>query len=103
MLEHPPHLSPEQRYLRTIYLGYLSSSKPLETFVTWVLTGVAAMIALLVSNADSISKIVSHECFRSGMILLTLSLLPGVLSKNFGMGIQQGLVVVDAMYAELFS
>jgi hypothetical protein len=84
-------------------LGYLAAAQPLESFAGWAVSGAAAIIALLLANVDKITSVVSLAAFKWGILLLTLSILAGILAKQFGIAIRSGLQNMDAMYQQFFS
>src|SRR4051812_9067227 len=100
---HPPHLSADQKFIRSIYLSYLATSEPMETFATWVLTGVAATLGALMTHAKSIMEVVTPTAFRFGMMCLVISILFGVVAKQFGMGIRKGVEGMNAFYGDATS
>ena len=102
-MDHPPYFTPEQKFLRTIYVGSLSSVEASETFAAWLLTGVAAMLGLILANAESVAKIISSGALRWGIVLLTISMLAGVIAKQFGIAIRNAMALTVALYAELLS
>lgn len=102
-MEHPSHLSSEQKFQRLIYVGVLSISVPAAEFATWMLTGTAAVLSLFIVNIDSLSKVVSSGNIRWGLVMMTLSILCGGLAKLFGMAIQYGVRLMEEMSAELKS
>ena len=79
-------LQPEHVFKKVIWRGTLALGEGLDQFTTWTITGIAAIVALLVSNLDSISQIVSAGGLRGALILFTVSLLAAVTSKQIGNG-----------------
>jgi len=88
-------IQPEHIFKKVIWRSTLAVGETLEQFTTWTITGIAAILALLVSNLDSVSKIVSAAGLRSAVILFTLSLLAGVISKQLGMAVTNGLKTLN--------
>lgn len=99
-MQYPEHLKPEDRFLRIIFVGSLSAAGPLEEFATWCITGVAAILALLIANLGTVSKVISESGLRWGIVFLALSMLAGAAAKQFGVGIRNGVALLEALYAE---
>lgn len=100
-MQYPPHLSPDQHVIRLTYVGILSMAEPVEEFSTWLLTGTAAILALIVTNISSITPTISGFGLNWGLTLLTISMVAGVIAKQLGIAIRKGVALVEAMYAEL--
>ncbi len=81
----------------------LQMSTTSEQASTWSVTGVAAAAALLISNLDSVGKIVSPGGLRLGLGLMGLALLFGAMSKQLGMVISSGLATMKSLEAQLQS
>lgn len=75
-------------------------TEPVEEFSTWLLTGTAAILALVVANISSITQVISEFGLRWGLALLTISMVAGVIVKQFGIMIRKGVALVEAIYAE---
>ncbi len=84
-------LKPEHVFKKVIWRSTLSSGTAIEQFTTWTLTGIGAIVGLLISNLDSVSKIVSLTGIKSAIVLFTLSLLAAVVSKQIGIAVTSGL------------
>lgn len=102
-MEYPKHLSAEQHFQRITYIGVLSISQPAEQFASWLITGTAAILGLIVVNIDSVSNVISNESLRWGLTLMTLSILCGVITKQLGIAIQRGLTMLESLHAEMNS
>jgi hypothetical protein len=76
---------------------------PIGEFAAWCITGVAAILALIISQLESISKIVSEGGLRWGLVFLTSSMLLGAIVKQFGIALEKGLETIDSLYAELLT
>jgi hypothetical protein len=90
-------LAPEQILKRAIWRATMSVGSALEQSTTWTLTGVAAIVALFISNLDAVSKIVTAGGVRISMILFAASILTGAISKITGMALQSGLGTITEM------
>ena len=96
-------LQPEHVFKKVIWRSTLAAGGGLEQFTTWTLTGIGAIVGLLISNLDSVSKIVSLAGIESALVLFTLSLLAAVISKQFGMAIANGLETINKVEGLLHS
>lgn len=90
-------LSPEHIFKKVVWRSTLALGSVLEKSTTWTITGVAAILALLISNIDAVSKIVSACNLRISIIFFTLSILAAVISKQLGMGIANGLLTMTEL------
>ena len=96
-------LRPEQIFKRVIWRSTLGVGVAMEQFTTWTITGIAAIVALFVANLDAVSAIASLEGIRWSLILFSVSILAGALSKQFGMAVQSGIKTMSEMQALLSS
>src|SRR5262245_51125102 len=103
MTDEAKPLQPEQVFKRVMWRGVLSIGAALEQSTTWTITGVAAIVALFISNLDSAGKIISVSGIRSGSILFASSLLAGAISKQVGMAVQSGVRTIGELEALLNS
>lgn len=102
-MKHLNHLSSEQNLLRIIYVRTLAVAKLVGEFATWLLTGEAAILGAVIVNVEAISKVLSVPSLRWGIALLVISLLAGVIARQFGLAICAGLALTEEMYEELES
>ena len=65
--------SPEGQLLSAIWRTLLSMAGRVSDQYRWMLTGLAAMLALLVTNLDSIQKVVSVGHLKLALVMLILS------------------------------
>jgi len=70
-------LKPEHVFKKVVWRSTLALSESMEQATTWSITGIAAIVALLISNLDSVGKLVSPEGIRWSLILFTASLVVG--------------------------
>jgi hypothetical protein len=75
----------------------------MEHFTTWTVTGIAAILALLVVNLQPVSAMIPAGALRVALYCLVGSLFLGVLSKQAGMALSQGLQMLASLEAELYS
>lgn len=102
-MEHPPHLSPEQRLLR---VGLIQSTKGASIGAQqaiWIVTGEAALLGLIIAHIDSISKTISSSSLKWGIVLLLISMLCGIVAKQLGMLVETVVAVTEETYKEFNS
>jgi hypothetical protein len=98
-----PNLTPEQNFIRLVFVRILSVSAPLGEFATWVLTGTIAILGAVVVKVDTISKVLSTSSLHWGLTLLVISLLAGVFTKHLGIALSAGLSLSEELFDELMS
>jgi len=103
MTENDRPISPEEIFKKVSWRSVISSSNAMEKWVTWTLTGTAAIIALFVANLSSVSEIVSQSGIQWSLFLLALSLISGGVAKQVGMAVQSGLHTMREIEALLGS
>lgn len=103
MTDEGQPLTAEQVFKRVLWRSVLSVTAGVEQSTTWTVTGVAAIVALFISNLDAVSKIVTGSGVRWSLILFAASLLMGAISKVLGMALQSGLKTVVEMETLLLS
>jgi hypothetical protein len=96
-------LKPEHVFKKVAWRNVLAMSESMEHATTWSITGVAAIVALFISNLDSVGKLVSPEGLRWSLICFTASLVLGALSKQCGMAIVKGIAMVEKIEGLLSS
>jgi hypothetical protein len=96
-------LQPEHIFKKIVWRNILSISPKIEEFLTWTITGIAGIVGLIVSNIDSVEKIASLESIKKSILCFTLSLLAGVIAKQLGIGITNGLRTMNEVEGFLFS
>ena len=84
-------IRPEHIFKKFIWRSSIEVGDSLEKFTTWTIGGVAAIVGLIVSNLDSVAKIVPLEGIKIAILLLTGSLLSGAISKQLGMAVASGV------------
>jgi hypothetical protein len=99
----PQDQEPENVFKKLVWRSVLRLSWSMEQYTTWTITGIAAIIGLFISHLDSVSKIVSVSGLRWGLILFTLALLFGVISKQIGMAVTSGLETIAKLESFLYS
>ncbi|OGU20552.1 MAG: hypothetical protein A2580_00425 [Hydrogenophilales bacterium RIFOXYD1_FULL_62_11] len=81
----------EHEFKKFIWRSTIEVGEALERSATWIIGGVAAIVAVVVSNLDSVAKISSLDGIKASVVLFTLSLLFGALSKQVGMAVVAGV------------
>lgn len=84
-------MGPEHVFKKVIWRSTIEIGDALERSTTWTIGGVAAIVGLLISNLDSVARIASLSGIKASIVLLTLSLLAGALSKQIGMAVMAGV------------
>ena len=84
-------MRPEHVFEKVMWRSTVEIGEALEKSTTWTIGGVAAIVAVLVSNLDSVARIASVEGIKASVLLFTLSLLFGALSKQVGMAVIAGV------------
>ena len=96
-------IQPEHIFKRIVWRSSIEMGEALERSTTWTIGGVAAIVGLLVSNLDSVAKIASLEGIKTSIVLFTLSLLSGAMSKQLGMAVVAGVNTLKQMDSLLAS
>ena len=99
----PPHLSSDDKYKRLVYIGVLAAAQPIETFAAWAVTGLAGIVALIISRLDMLRIAVSLCSIQWGIALLVIAMLLGALVKYIGILIRNGTAVTNSLYQHLYS
>jgi len=68
-----------------------------------VVTGEAALLGLIISHIESISKIVAQFSLKWSIVLLVFSILCGVIAKHVSMAVVLMVGLTDEMYKEFNS
>ena len=84
-------MRPEHVFKKFAWRSSLEVGEALERSTTWTIGGVAAVVAVLIGNLDSASKIASLDGIKIAVVLFTLSLLFGAMSKILGMAVTAGV------------
>jgi acetylglutamate synthase len=70
------------------FKAILNNSLILEKFSTWLLAGIGATCALIITNINSITKIIDPSIIKYSLLILVISGLLGFLSKYYSIQIQ---------------
>jgi hypothetical protein len=95
-------LTNKEIFKRIIWRSSLNTSASLEHATTCTLTGVAATVTLLISNLDSLAKLVSLNGIKAAILLFSLSLL-ALISKQVGFAVGTSLDTVKNLETHLLS
>ena len=90
-------------FKRIIWRSSLNTSASLEHATTWTLTGVAATVTLLISNVDSVAKLVSLNGIKAALLSFSVSLLAALISKQVGFAVGTSLDTVKNLETHLLS
>ncbi|GAB1265686.1 hypothetical protein [Aurantivibrio infirmus] len=96
-------ITSEHIFKKFVWRQSISVGESMERFTTWTITGCAALVALTISNLESINNIVSLSSLKLSVILFVISLLFGVVSKMLGMALQSGIRLLNDMESQLHS
>ncbi len=102
-MEHLRGFSPEQKLLRMTFVHATSGANLGMQQTLWVVTGEAAFLGLIISNVESISKIISQFSLKWGVVLLVFSILCGVIAKHIAMAVGMMVCLTEQMYKEFNS
>lgn len=67
--------SPEGRFLTVTWRTMLGMAGPVSEQYRWMLTGLAAILGLMVANLDSIQKVVHNDHLKWSLSLLVVSVV----------------------------
>lgn len=85
----------EHTFKKIIWRNTIALSDSMEQATTWSISGVAAIAALMISNLDSVGKLVSTDGLRWSLILFTASIVAGAFGKQAGMALAKGVDLVN--------
>ena len=102
-MEHLKGFSSEQKFLRTTFVRATSGANLGMQQALWVVTGEAAFLGLVISNIESISKILSPWSLKLGITLLVFSILCGVIAKHIAMAVELMVNLIEQTYKEFNS
>jgi hypothetical protein len=83
------------------FKAILNSSAVLEKFSTWLLAGIGVICALIITNINSISKIIDPSILKYSLIILVVSGVFGLLCKYYFIQIQIVLELDDILRKKL--
>lgn len=83
------------------FKAILNSSAVLEKLSTWLLAGILAICALIITNIESISKIIDPSVLKYSLLILVVSGVLGLLCKYYYIQIQIILGVDDILRKKL--
>jgi hypothetical protein len=88
---------------KIVWRSTISGGSSMEQFTTWTITGVAAIVGLIITNLGSLATIVSLSGLRAAIILFVVSLIFGAISKQAGMALASGLQTISEVEGRLYS
>jgi hypothetical protein len=80
--------SPEGQFLKFIWNTTASIAEPVADLYKWTLSGIAAILALVIANIDSVASSIASANLKWGIIGLVLSLLLGVFAHNLAVAVK---------------
>jgi len=95
------YLNADQNLQRLAFTSTLTMANPMGEYATWLLTGTATIIGAILVNIENVSKILSIFALQWGLSFLVISMLIGVIVKQFGIGIASSISITDAMHSEM--
>ncbi len=81
----------------------VQASDRYEQYISWTITGIAAVLALIIGNIDSIRAIVDQCSLKTALILMTLSIIFGVASKFGAVAVSVGRSLAIEIESQLNS
>ncbi|MGP8197877.1 MAG: hypothetical protein ACLQU4_00055 [Limisphaerales bacterium] len=102
-MEHLRGLSPEQKFLRMVFVHSTRGVNVGEQQTLWVVTGEAAFLGLIISHIESVSKIICPLSLKWGIVFLAISILCGVIAKHVAMSVQTMIILTEDIYKEFNS
>lgn len=102
-MRYPDHLTPLQNFVRIVWMHGMLVTQHMEEFATWCIGGAAAIVALLISNLDNVSSIVSSGGIRHGIYYFVFSILAGTATRVLAAVVRQTCVVTEMLYGEFES
>ncbi|MBI4791383.1 MAG: hypothetical protein HY789_01265 [Deltaproteobacteria bacterium] len=72
--------SPEGQIFLVLWRSILDMAGPIAEYYRWILTGVTAILALIVANLNSLLQAVEKGYLKAAIILLVASILFGLIS-----------------------
>jgi hypothetical protein len=84
-----PHLTPEQNYMRAVYLVASQTATLASELAVYVLSGTAALLAVIIANLESVSKIAAVPALKWAFVFLGVSVVIGVIVRSIGISVSQ--------------
>lgn len=89
--------SAENAIVSSMFEASSEATGPIESFVTWLLVGAAAVASFLLANSDKLVPILGEQGFLWCGLLLAASCLFGLLAKTFILNAEIGRRVGQAV------
>ena len=87
----------ENAIVSAMFEAGFKASEPIETFVTWLLVGTAAIASFLIANADKLLPFIKQSGFIACGAFLCFSCVFGLLSKIYALRCKIGSEVSAAV------
>jgi hypothetical protein len=102
-MEYLRGLSPEQKFLRIALVHSTGGANLGAQQTLWIVTGEAAFLGLIISHIESVSKIICPFSLKWGIVLLSISILFGIIAKNIAMTVQLMTYLTEQIYKDFNS
>ncbi|VUD69056.1 hypothetical protein TDB9533_04420 [Thalassocella blandensis] len=93
-MKYIKHLDPDQNRQRLAFNSAFGMSKPMGEFSKWLLTGEAALIAVVLVNLKDVSEILCEANLKWALYVLTVSILAGTIVKLLGVAVEAGVAAL---------
>lgn len=91
-------LSTQEEMTKSALFAFLGSVQTLDTFAGWLLGTGAAILAILVSNLDSVAPYIAVSTIRQAGILFLLSAFAGALEKALALWVSRQAEATREIY-----
>ncbi len=90
-------------FKKLIWRTVIQASDRYDQYISWTITGIAAILALMIGNLSAIGSIVCQSNLKIALVLMTLSIIFGVASKFGAVAVSVGRSLVIEIEAQLNS
>ncbi|WP_041410786.1 hypothetical protein [Shewanella baltica] len=96
-MKYIKHLDPDQNLQRLAYMSAFRMSNPMGEFSKWLLTGEAALIAIILVNFKNVSEILCESYLKWALYIFAVSILAGAIVKLLSVAVDAGVTSIDSM------
>ncbi len=96
-------MSPEETLKEILWLHLISVGESMEKFTSWTIAGIAGVVVLIIGNVESVTKIISSSGIKVTLTIFIMSLIFGIISKQYGMIITSGIRMLKDLEQSLHS
>jgi hypothetical protein len=96
-MKYIKHLDPDQNLQRLAYKSAFGMTKPMGEFSKWLLTGEAALIAVILVNFKDVSEILCESYLKWALYIFAVSILAGAIVKLLSVAVEAGVTSIDSM------